>query len=91
MSETIKAYDCPGIAMDQPEGAPEPGYVACYRAGHTCPPKESIRTEDDYGVTIRYRCPCCGDGGMTFMVPKEWEPEFDASRADQIARDWESQ
>ena len=85
-----KTYDCAGILMDQPPGAPEPGYVACYRAGHPCPPKERIRKERDGFVTISYRCPCCGDGGMSFGIPAEWEPEFDASRADQVARDWDA-
>jgi len=84
-----KTYDCPGIAMDQPAGAPHEGYVACYKAGHECPPKERIRKESDGFVTVSYRCPCCGDGGTSFGMPVEWEPDFDQRMADRVARQWD--
>lgn len=58
--------------MPQPKGAPFEGYVACYRAGHKCPPKVATVTEDDTHVTTSWRCPCCGDHGSTSCVPKEW-------------------
>lgn len=87
----IKVYECPGRAMDQPPGALPEGYVACYRAGHPCPPKERIRTERPGFLTISYRCPCCGDGGMSFGMPLDQESEFDVARADQVARDWDAE
>jgi hypothetical protein len=65
-------YDCPGITMQQPKGAPFEGYVACYRAGHTCPPFVALRTEGDTHIHVSYRCPCCGAHGMSMSTPREW-------------------
>lgn len=71
---TVKpaTFLCPGINMPQPKGAPWEGYVACYRAGHRCPPKVATTTESETHVMTVYRCPCCGDHGNSFCIPKEW-------------------
>lgn len=65
-------YTCPGIAMEQPADAPFEGYVACYRAGHVCPPAVAIRTESHGAVTTTRRCPCCGDFQGAMTTPKDW-------------------
>jgi hypothetical protein len=69
---TEGAYVCPGIDMDQPVDAPDEGYVACYRAGHMCPPKVALISENATHRTTVYRCPCCGDHGVMSCVPLEW-------------------
>ena len=71
-------YNCPGLALPSQASESFPGYVACYRAGHHCPPKVAIRKIDERGRHTTWRCPCCGDfGGSTFM-PHEW---FDGGAA----------
>lgn len=66
-------FTCPGRTMPQPKGAPWEGYVACYLAGHSCPPKVGLTTEGDTHRTTTWRCPCCGDHGATYCRPKEWD------------------
>jgi hypothetical protein len=69
----VSEYTCPGRDMPQPPAAPAEGYVACYRAGHSCPPKVAIRTElEDGGIKTVYRCPCCGDFGGASFMPASW-------------------
>lgn len=65
-------YTCPGIAMPKTLDEPYEGYVACYRAGHVCPPAVTIRTESHGQVTTTLRCPCCGEfyGAMTAPVER---------------------
>lgn len=84
----MTTYSCPGINMPDPPDAPFPGYVACYRAGHKCPPKVKLRTESETHVMIKYRCPCCGDGGPSFGIPKEWESREFMEKADDFVIDW---
>lgn len=79
-----KRYECLGLAIAEPEG-----WVACYRAGHSCPPKEQIREEQDGRVTFRHRCPCCGSGGMTFSILADDEDQFFAAKAKDTARSWD--
>ena len=66
-------YACPGLAMTQPAGAPDEGYVACYRAGHECPPAAAVTVEDDTHRTTTVRCPCCGDFQGSMSVPIDWD------------------
>jgi hypothetical protein len=68
MSDDSIEYTCPGRAMAEPEG-----YVACYRAGHACPPKVALVEVNDFSRVTRYKCPCCGDGGVSFSIPHEWD------------------
>lgn len=69
---TTQPFLCEGINAPQPPDAPYPGYVACYRAGHKCPPKEQIRTEhEDGSLTLKMRCPCCGEGGPAMHLSVE--------------------
>lgn len=65
------SYQCPGIALPQPPGAPPEGYVDCYKAGHHCPSKVAVLTETERGTITSYRCPCCGDRGVSFFAPHE--------------------
>jgi hypothetical protein len=73
-------FTCPGRLMPQPADAPGEGYVACYRAGHHCPPKVGYRTETEEFVTCTYRCPCCGDFGGSWGMPKGWLTNEEVSR-----------
>jgi hypothetical protein len=66
-------YSCPGISMPQPPDAPYEGYVACYRAGHVCPPHVPHTTDRDGYRDTTYRCPCCGDSGFSYGRPIEWD------------------
>jgi hypothetical protein len=59
---------CAGLAMSEPEEM-----VACYRAGHPCPPKVALVTVTDTHRVTRYKCPCCGAGGTSFGIPLEWD------------------
>ncbi len=60
------SYDCKGRNM------PDDEFVACYRAGHSCPPFVAEHSESDTHITISYRCPCCGQHGVSTCTPREW-------------------
>lgn len=66
VSSPRPSYICPGRDM------PDDEYVACYRAGHACPPYEAVRWDDDTHRHVSYRCPCCGQHGTTVVIPKDW-------------------
>lgn len=69
----MSAFECPGIAMPQPVDAPAEGFVACWRAGHECPRfVAEERIEDNYR-TVSFRCPCCGQHGMSMAGPVDWD------------------
>lgn len=73
---TAKTFTCPGLMMSQPDGAPDEGYVACYRAGHKCT-TEVVTDRDEHGVSTKVRCSCCGDGHGSMYVPHSMaEDEF---------------
>lgn len=72
MTSASSLFACPGITMEQPQDAPAEGYVACYRAGHFCPPMVATVEEDAQGRLTAYRCPCCGDHGVSYYEPREW-------------------
>lgn len=65
-------FTCPGRDLPQPKGAPPEGYVACYRAGHDCPPAVALVEETETHRHTEYRCPCCGDFKGAQGIPKEW-------------------
>jgi hypothetical protein len=68
-AETVPAaFTCPGLSMPQPADAPPEGYVACYRAGHTCT-STVTRTEDERGVATWVHCPCCGNSFSSMYMP----------------------
>lgn len=66
-------YKCPGITMPQPHGAPDEGYVACYRAGHECDRTAETRIEKDGVVIVTYNCPCCGSLKGAHCHPVGWQ------------------
>lgn len=74
LSGAYEPFTCRGRTMGQPQDAPDEGYVACYRAGHSCPPKVAVVEEDAQGRLTTYRCPCCGcgDHGISYYEPREW-------------------
>ena len=93
-------YTCPGLVMPQPADAPGEGYVACYRAGHECPPAVATTVEDDTSRTITVRCPCCGDFQGSMSVPLDWDmtpnerrivAALDATEARRLARNPEAE
>lgn len=72
MSTPAMTFTCPGRDLPQPADAPGPGYVACYRAGHSCPTKVA---EVSFTATCRFtefRCPCCGERGVAMSEPLVW-------------------
>jgi hypothetical protein len=68
-AETAERFTCPGLSMPQPADAPPEGYVACYRAGHTCTSTVTRTDTEHGGVATRVHCPCCGDLHSLMIVP----------------------
>lgn len=66
MSETPT---CPGLSM------PDDEWVACYRAGHVCPPYAKTTTTTNGMVMQSWSCPCCGQRGSSVCMPVEWETD----------------
>lgn len=75
-------YTCPGRDLSEPEG-----WVACYRAGHPCPPKVAVREVTETHVITTHRCPCCGDFGGSYGIPLDWHAAFDHGRMDTAMRE----
>lgn len=70
---TELSFDCVGITMPQPQDAPEEGFVACWRAGHKCPRFVAYERVEGRMRGVSYRCPCCGEHGMSSWAPIEWD------------------
>lgn len=65
-----REFACPGRLMPQPAGAPQEGFVACYRAGHRCTSATHVEVSERGTTTQTVHCPCCGDFQGSITVPR---------------------